>query len=186
MPTSQSPDARPRQIRGRLRLEVRAADGAVVARRRSSNTVVRSGGELLADLFSGALTTPVNAMAVGVDSVASTTPYELAGLTTATAGGTPLLVASVVPLAPDAFATETLAEQLLVRIVVRGVVPAEGAVSPDADVATVDIGEAALGVLADDGQALARVYNRVVFEPVPKGRDQEIALYWEIDFPYGP
>jgi hypothetical protein len=49
----------------------------------------------------------------------------------------------------------------------------------------VHIGEAALGVLAADGNSLATIYNRVVFEPVPKTRDQEMAFYWEIDFPYG-
>ena len=35
------------------------------------------------------------------------------------------------------------------------------------------------------GESLARIYNRVVFEPIPKRRDQELAFYWEVDFPYG-
>jgi hypothetical protein len=40
-------------------------------------------------------------------------------------------------------------------------------------------------VLAADGLSLAGVYNRVVFEPVAKTRDQELTLYWDIDFPFG-
>ena len=48
------------------------------------------------------------------------------------------------------------------------------------------LGEAALGVLAEGGESLERIYNRVVFEPIPKRSDHEVALYWEVDFPYGP
>jgi hypothetical protein len=40
-------------------------------------------------------------------------------------------------------------------------------------------------VLAADGASLARLYNRVAFEPIQKEQDQEIALYWDIDFPFG-
>jgi hypothetical protein len=42
-----------------------------------------------------------------------------------------------------------------------------------------------LGVLTADGTGLARIYNRVVFEPVPKTEAHELALYFEVDFPYG-
>jgi len=41
-------------------------------------------------------------------------------------------------------------------------------------------------VLSEDGASLARIYNRVTFEPVPKESEHELALYWEVFFPYGP
>ena len=44
---------------------------------------------------------------------------------------------------------------------------------------------ACLGVLAPDGQSLSRLYNRVVFDAVPKTALHELALFWEVDFPYG-
>ena len=173
------------RIVGRLRLEVRDRAGIVHARRRARNSVMQGGAELVADLFRGAAATPVNGMAVGLSSEPPAVPYTATTLTTTNPDGTVALARFAIPLAANAMAVEVLAGLFKVRVRVRGVVPADAANSTDVKAATVQIGEAALGVLAADGLSLARLYNRVVFEPVAKARDQELALYWDIDFPFG-
>ncbi len=173
------------RIIGTLRLEVRAPGGGVAAERRATNSVMQGGAALIADLFRGAAATPVNGMAVGISSEPPAAPYDSVALTTSNGDGSAALDRFAVPLPADSMAVEVLADLLKVRVRVRAVVPADAANSPDAQAASVQIGEAALGVLAADGLSLARLYNRVVFEPVAKTRDQELALYWDIDFPFG-
>jgi hypothetical protein len=176
------------RITGKLFLELRdpRAGAAAVTTRAARNTVVQSGAELVASLFSGQAALPVNAMAVGADPDPTGPPYvsgmlSLTGEDGAAAfeGTAPV---TVVSLAPDAFKTETLADELRVRVSVRGVFPP--------GVGTGLVGEAALGVLAPGAEGapptLGRVYNRVVFEPIRKEGPHELALYWEISFPYGP
>jgi hypothetical protein len=176
---------RPRGIEGRVRIELRDAAGVLVTDRRVRNAVVRSGAELVAALFRGSVATPVNGVGVGVDPTPPAPPYEATALTVAAPDGTPILQQGASPIVPADVQTEVLADQLKVRVTLRSVIGPNRAVSADPDVQSVQIGEAALGVLAADGNSLATVYNRVVFEPVPKRRDQERAFYWEIDFPYG-
>ena len=173
-------------IEGRLRLELRESGSArVIARRSARNTVMRSGAELIAALFDGTMATPVNGMAVGLDPTPSEPPYEVASLTVNATDGELVLDLAAAPLEADAISTEVDAENFNIRLTVHGVMPADRAVSPDPETDSVMIGEAALGVLAPTGDALAQIYNRVVFEPIPKRRDHELAFYWEIDFPYG-
>ena len=173
------------RIIGTLRLEVRDAQGRLVRARSASNSVMQGGAALVADLFCGAAATPVNGMAVGISSEPPAPPYDSIALTTTNGDGTAALTGFAVPLVTDAMTVEVLADLFKVRVRVRAVVPAEAANSTDPQAASIDIGEAALGVLAADGLSLARLYNRVVFEPVAKTRDQELALYWDIDFPFG-
>lgn len=173
------------RIEGTLVAELREPGGPVVARRRASNTVLRSGAELLGALFTGKELTPVNGMAVGLSSDPSGPPYEVATLTTKDGGGNALVNQPAVAIPATDFVVETLANEFRVRVSLRGLLPASHGVSPNASQETVLLGEAALGVLAPDGQSLARIYNRVVMDPLPKSRKQELALYWEISFPYG-
>ncbi|WP_428264580.1 hypothetical protein [Haliangium sp.] len=184
-PQRPSPSGSGRAIRGRVTVELRGPDGRLVTRRRANNTVMRTGAELLGDLLRGDAGA-IDGFAVGLDGEPSAPPYESTGLTTTTPGGDPLLENAVAPIATDQFEVETLAAEFLVRVRVRGVLAAGQAVSPDPDENTVFLGEAALGVLSEDQASLARIYNRVVFEPIPKSRDHELSLYWELDFPYGP
>ena len=175
-----------KSIEGRLRLVLRRPGGPILMQRRARNTVMRSGAELIAALFRGEASTPINGVAVGIDNTPASPPYETAGLTTTHPDGSPAVQQAAVSLAPDVMRVEVLPEEFKVRVTVRSVIPESAAVSPDPDDPRVMIGEAALGVLAADGQSLERIYNRVVFEPVPKTSEHEMALYWEIDFPYGP
>lgn len=169
-----------------LRVELREVGGPPLVIRRAENTVARSGAELLAALFTGGLQKGIDAVAVGIGDEPNGPPYEHAALTIARPGGEPLLSKFVVPVDPAAFVVEVLAPELRVRVSLRTLIPADAAVHPDPAVEAVDIAEAALGVAADDGATLSRLYNRVVFEPFRKGRKHEVSLYWEISFPYGP
>lgn len=168
----------------RLTIEVRDGRGALVAVRRRHNTVFQSGATLVAELFAGRAATPVNGMGVGTNPDPSSAPYEAAALDTNDDGGRPLSPPVVVALAADDVVIEADPDELRLRVLIRGVVPPEGARAEDGG--EVRIAEAALGVLAGDGASLARIYNRVTFEPVPKRPEHELALYWEVFFPYGP
>lgn len=174
------------RIEGRLRLVLRKPGGPPLVEREVCNTVVRSGAELLAALFRGEVSTPVNAMAVGIDSTPPSPPYEVTALTTATLAGDAAILRPAVVVSAESMRTEVLASEFKVRVHVRGVLPQDRGIGPDPANPRVLIGEAALGVLAEDGEHLERIYNRVVFEPVPKTDEHELALYWEVDFPFGP
>lgn len=173
-------------IKGTLRIELHDGGGTVVLARRARNTVVRSGAELIGQLFCGVAVTPINGMAVGTNAQPAAPPYDMTGLTTKDDRGIDL-VGTAVAIPPENVLVEPLPAEQRVRVTVRGVLPKEAALPPaDGGGGRVAfLGEAALGVLATDGKSLARIYNRVVFEPIPKGADHELALYWEISFPYG-
>ena len=51
-------------IRGTLRIELRGPAGEVVQTRSGSNTVVRSGAELVGALFAGTVATPINGLSL--------------------------------------------------------------------------------------------------------------------------
>jgi hypothetical protein len=175
----------PRAPEGRLVIELRRG-GATLARRRSRNVVLRSGAELVAALFRGEVGTPINGFAVGINPDPPAPPYQASGLTTTQPNGDPALLRPAAPVLPEGFEVEALSDEFRVRLRARGVLPADHAVSPEGDEVRVMIAEAGLGILAADGSSLATIYNRVVFEPLPKTREHELALYWEVDFPYGP
>lgn len=171
------------RIRGFVRIELTGLRGEPLLVRTSGNTVVRSGAELICALVAGTALTPINGMAVGTNAQPLAFPYEVTGLRTTDDAGAPLSMTTTAILPAD-IQVESLAQEQRVRVAVKGVVPKEGALSPTPP-RTAFIGEAALGVLAPDGQSLAKIYNRVVFDPIPKGEQHELALYWEISFPYG-
>ncbi|MCI0508180.1 MAG: hypothetical protein L0Z73_19050 [Gammaproteobacteria bacterium] len=173
-------------IEGRLHVVLRKPGGAPIMERHVSNTVMRSGAELVAALFRGELSTPINGMAVGIDNTPATPPYEITALTTTHPDGSPAIQQATVVIQPEVIRTDVLTDLLKVRVTVRAVIPENHATSPDGNDPRVMLGEAALGVLEEGGESLARIYNRVVFEPIPKTPDHEVALYWEVDFPYGP
>lgn len=172
-------------VRGKLRVELREPGGPTLLRREACNTVARSGAALLAALFTGTQSGGVDGVAVGSSELPNGPPYEIDALTTSTPGGDPLISANATRIDPEEFEVEVVAEEFRVRVSLRTLIPAGVAVHPDPEVASVRVGEAALGVLNGDESGLEQIYNRVVFEPFEKGRNHEIALYWEISFPYG-
>lgn len=172
-------------IEGRVWIRTRDPNGQAVVLRRATNTVMLSGAELIASLITGSSTQPINGMAVGLDTTPSSPPYDSTGLTTTDHEGAVAVLRAAVAISPDAMNVELVPDLQKVRVSVQGVLPPDHAVSPDPEVTRIMVGEAALGVLAGDGESLEIMYNRVVFEPIPKRPDHELALYWEIDFPYG-
>ena len=173
------------RIEGRVTVILRhPGDRRPLLIRRADNAVLRGGAELLAALFSGGATSPVNGAMVGVGEEPPNPPYE-DGPTITAPGGAPLLLRPTAVILPADLTVTTLASEFKVRVIARAVLPAGNAVDPANPANRVEITEASLGVLTPDGSGLARIYNRVVFEPVPKTDAHELALFFEVDFPYG-
>lgn len=160
-------------MRAWLHLAVSESDGTVVAQRHAHNTVMASGAQLIADLFSGA-GGPITHMGVGT-SDAAPEDVEVTGLENQADGDVPALTgATVGEIPPEAFTATVLPERRVVQVRVRGTLPADAAVGR--------IREAGLVSMGEDATVL---YNRVVFAPVDKHDDHELTLFWEIDFPFG-
>lgn len=160
-------------MRATLRLELRDGDGALVALRRARNTVLASGGRLVADLFTGA-GSPITHMGVGT-SGADPDSVEVEALTNDDGAGAPGLSGeTVAPIAPEAFRTEADEARRRVVVRVRATLPEAAAVGT--------IREASLLSRREGGDVL---YNRVVFPPVDKGDDHDLSLFWEVEFPFG-
>jgi hypothetical protein len=151
-------------MRARLRVELKTADGKVVAAREAYNAVLQGGASLLARLFSGQ-SGGITHMGVGT----SDAPESEAFATTALTGVTEVLIPA------DAFQVDPPDPvRRVVRVRVRATVPAADAVGT--------VREAAL--VARSGETVT-LYNRVVFAPIEKGNDHELTLFWEVGFPYG-
>lgn len=151
-------------MRALLHLQLRDADGRLLAERHAANAVLRSGATLLARLFA-ARGNGISHMAVGT----SDAPESEAFATIALEAGVE------VPVPADAFTIdEPDAVRRVVRVRVRTTVPAADAVGT--------LREAAL--VSRDGE-VSTLYNRVVFAPIDKGNDHELTLFWEIAFPFG-
>jgi hypothetical protein len=165
------------RLSGRLTAVLTGPDGAELARREVPNTVLQTGAELVAQLLTGlAGAGPLNGVAVGLHGTPTAPPYHLTGLVT-TSGDEALTGATVITLGTDAFTVDTQLDRLRVRIGVKAVLPAGAA--------TGTIREAALGTLNTEGNALTRLYNRVILEPVEKAAEHELTLYWDVFLPYG-
>jgi hypothetical protein len=160
-------------MRATLRIEVRDRTGALLDERVAHNTVLRSGGQIIADLFAG-LGTPITHMAVGTsgDEPDSVTVTELAN--DDGSGEQGLTGDTVTPIAAEDFHVEL--DEPRRRVVVR----VRATLANTAAVGTVR--EASLMSRREDEDVL---YNRVVFPPVRKGGDHELSLFWEVEFPFG-
>jgi hypothetical protein len=151
-------------MRAHLRIELKSMSGETVAVRQEYNSVLRGGADLLARLFSGQ-GAGITHMVVGT----SDAPESEAFGTTALTGPTE------VPISADAFQIDPPDPvKRIVRVRVRGTVPASAAVGT--------IREAALVSRRGD---TATLYNRVTFAPIQKTDDHELTLFWEVGFPYG-
>lgn len=160
-------------MRATLRLELHDRAGALLGRREARNTVLASGGRLVADLFTGA-GAPITHMGVGTsgadpDSVAVGALANDDG-----AGAAGLAGDTTTPIAPEAFRTEVDDARRRVVVRVRATLPEAAAVGT--------IREASLLSRREGGDVL---YNRVVFPGVDKGDDHDLSLFWEVEFPFG-
>jgi hypothetical protein len=162
-------------MRARLQLEVTDRDGGPVATRCATNSVMRQGAALVADLFRGA-GNPITHMGVGTSDAPSET-FETAQLTNEAGGGRPALEgATEVAIPADAFGEPQVdPARRVVHVRFRATLPDSAAVGT--------VREAGLLSRAEGGDAV--LYNRVTFAPVEKAGDHELTLFWEVSFPYG-
>lgn len=161
-------------MRAHLTIETRDQAGHITARRRAHNAVMQQGAELVAKLFAGT-GNPISHMGVGNRENLEEITFDITELTNEPDGaGATLSGATEAPLPPDSIRIEADENKRRIRVTIRGVMPEDAAIGV--------IREA--GLLADtpDGMVL---YNRVQFEPIDKGDDHELTLFWEIDFPFG-
>jgi hypothetical protein len=160
-------------MRATLHIELRDRRGRVLVAHSARNTVLGTGGRLVADLFAGT-GSPITHMGVGTsddepDSVAITALQNDDG------SGQPGIVGdTATPIAPGDFHIDVDDARRRVVVRVRATLPDAAAVGT--------LREASLLSRRDTGDVL---YNRVVFPPISKGDDHDLSLFWEIEFPFG-
>jgi hypothetical protein len=160
-------------MRALLRLELRERSGVLLARRDAHNTVLATGGRMIADLFSGS-GGPITHMAVGTSDDAPDA-VDVTALGNDDGTGAPGLAGeTAVAIEPEAFTIEV--DDALRRVVVR----VRATLGDAAAVGT--LREASLMSRREAGDVL---YNRVVFPPVTKGDTHDLSLFWEVEFPFG-
>jgi hypothetical protein len=151
-------------MRAFLRVELRRTDGGLITVREAHNSVLRTGADLLANMFA-MKSTGITHMAVGSSDTPETQDFSTTALTNPTE----------VPITPDAFQIDPPDPvKRVVRVRVQATLPA------DANIGTVR--EA--GLVAHNG-ATVSLYNRVVFAPIDKAAGHELTLFWEVGFPFG-
>ena len=151
-------------MRAHLRIELKSMSGETVAVRQAYNSVLQAGAGLLARLFSGQ-GDGITHMSVGTSDAPEGDTF----------GTTALTGPTEVPISAEAFQIDPPDPvKRVVRVRVRGTVPAAAAVGT--------IREAALVSRSGDNVTL---YNRVTFAPIQKTDDHELTLFWEVGFPYG-
>lgn len=142
---------------GRLRL---VAAGGV--ERRGSNSVLAGGAELVAGLFSGRLSTPVDRINVGF----GTDPIGPSGTALRPGDADPATLTGPVGAADFTLTTGDDVVRVSITATFTPTVVLDG------------VTEAGLGA----GEAL---YNHVLFDPVRLEAGQAVSFFWEIDFPFG-
>lgn len=164
-------------MRAKLRLELKTRTGEVLEVRQAHNAVMRSGAELIAQLFAGR-GTPITHVGVGISDRPEREAYDTDRLTIEDDDGIKPLGGEVVAAIPPEsfFPPEVDEAQRVVRIHIRTTLPASAAVGT--------VREAGL-IAWDEEEERAILYNRVTFPPIAKGDDHELTMFWEVSFPYG-
>lgn len=161
-------------MRANLTIKLTGPDGEILAIRRASNSVMQAGAQMIAGLFAGT-GKGITHMGVGISDAPESDSFSTAALSNdAGSGNDPLTGAVEAAIAADAFQTELDETRRVIRVRVRGTMPADAAVGT--------VREA--GLISHNGDK-AVLYNRVIFAPLSKGNDHELTLFWEINFPYG-
>lgn len=161
-------------MKGKVTILVTDAQGIICAQRYAENAVMKSGGELIAKLFSG-LGSPITHMGVGTSEAAEPEDFSTAALANDAVGDIPPLAGETeTALSPQSFSIVVNEEKRVVQVKIRGTLPAEAAQGT--------IREAGLVSKAGESSIL---YNRVTFAPITKGNDHELTLFWDVSFPYG-
>jgi hypothetical protein len=162
-------------MRAFVHIELHSKNGQVLATRDCSNSVMRGGARLIADLFAGR-GSPITHMGVGTSDTPESDAFATEALSNDAIGDeAPLDGGTEATIPIEAFQPPEIDEaRRVVRLRLRGTLPAPAAIGT--------VREA--GLLARD-DANAVLYNRVTFAPIQKGGDHELTLFWEVSFPYG-
>jgi hypothetical protein len=159
-------------MRATVTLQLREKEtGAVITSRFARNAVMRGGAGLIAALFSGS-GSPITHMAVGTNNAPDPQTFDTVALTVA---AEELTGATEAPIPAEGFSSEVDDVRRVVKVRVRGTLPDDAAVGT--------VREA--GLIARTSETEAVLYNRVTFDPIVKGNDHELTLFWEVTFPYG-
>ena len=158
-----------------VRIELIDKDGTLLEVRQAHNAVMRSGAQLIANLFSGK-GKGITHMGVGTSDAIESEAYDTVKLSNLAVGDLAPLAGDIeAPIPPDSFSAPVIDDtKRVVRVKLRGTLPAPAAVGT--------IREAGLISKDDAGEVL---YNRVTFAPITKGNDHELTMFWEVSFPYG-
>jgi hypothetical protein len=159
-------------MRATVTLQLRHKDtGTLIDERFSRNAVMQAGANLIASLFSGQ-GTAISHMAVGISNEPDPETFDTAGLTVA---ASELSGATEATIPAENFSIETDETRRVVVVRVRGTLPNDAAIGR--------VREA--GLISRISESEAILYNRVTFDPIDKGDDHELTLFWEVTFPYG-
>lgn len=163
-------------MRARMTLEVTDRAGTILVSRHATNSVMRQGAALVADLFRGA-GNPITHMGVGTSDAPNSDAFDTAALINAAVGGAPALAgATEAAIPPEAFGEAQIDEgKRVVHVRFRATLPDSAAIGT--------VREAGLLARPEGGDPV--LYNRVTFAPVEKSGDHELTLFWEVSFPYG-
>ncbi|HVE70032.1 MAG TPA: hypothetical protein VNI54_01590 [Thermoanaerobaculia bacterium] len=164
-------------MRATVRLELRDEAGEIIGVRRAKNSVMKSGAEMLADLFTGKSTAAITHMGVGISGESEEGTFVRDTLTTAGDAPDALTGATDTTIAPADFTIKADPERRLVVVQCHATLPKSAAVGT--------LREAALLSRAGGEPVVTKLYNRVTFAPIRKQDDHELTMFWEVTFPYG-
>lgn len=159
-------------MRATVTLQLRQKNtGELIDQRFSQNAVMQAGAGLIASLFSGQAT-PISHMAVGTSNDPDAETFDTTELTVSSDD---ITGSTEVAIPAENFTIETDEIRRIVKVRVRGTLPNDHAVG--------QVREA--GLISRISETQAILYNRVTFDPINKGDDHELTLFWEVTFPYG-
>jgi hypothetical protein len=159
-------------MRATVTLQLRHKEsGELIDERFTHNAVMQAGAGLIASLFSGQ-GSPITHMAVGSSNEPDAETFNTTELTVV-ADDLSGVTEAAIPA--DSFTVETDEVRRVVKVRIRGTLPNDAAVGR--------VQEA--GLISRTSATEAILYNRVTFDPISKGDDHELTLFWEVTFPYG-
>ena len=160
-------------MRATVRLELRNDTGDIIDVRRAKNSVMQSGAELLANLFTGKSSKGITHMGVGISGEPENDAFVRESLTTAGDAPDALTGATDTPIAPADFTVKADADRRVIIVQGHATLPKAAAVGT--------LREAALR----SQDAGTKLDTRVTFAPIKKQDDHELTMFWEVTFPYG-
>jgi hypothetical protein len=172
-------------MRATVRLELRNEAGEIIDVRRAKNSVMKSGAELLAGLFTGTASKGITHMGVGISGEPENDAFTREALTTAGDAPDALVGGSETPITPADFTVKADAERRVIVVQVHATLPKSAAVGTLREAALISQETGPLPGGFNGILFVTKLYNRVTFAPIKKQDDHELTMFWEVTFPYG-